>query len=53
MALVSLVLGLTHLVPLPGSVDLVVALFLGAGAIGCFLGALLTYFLPRPPGMRD
>jgi len=49
MALVSLGLGLTRLVPLPGRVDLVLAIFLGAGAIGCFLGALWTFYL-RPPG---
>ncbi len=53
MALVSLGLGLTRLVPLPGRVDLVLAFFFGAGAIGCFLGALWTFFLPRPAGTRD
>jgi hypothetical protein len=53
MALVSLGLGLTRLVPLPGRVDLVLALFLGAGAIGCFLGALWTFLLPRPAAKRD
>jgi hypothetical protein len=45
MALVSLGLALTKVVPLPGRVDLVLALFLGAGAIGCFLAALWTFFL--------
>ena len=49
MALVSLGLGLTRLVPLPGRVDLVLAIFLGAGAIGCFIGALWTFYL-RPRG---
>ena len=49
MALVAIVLALTHLVPLPGRVDLVLALFLAAGAIGCFLGAVWTLFLPRLP----
>ncbi len=48
MAQVSLGLGLTRLVPLPGRVDLVLAIFLGAGAIACFLGALWTFYV-RPP----
>jgi hypothetical protein len=48
MALVGFGLGLTHLVPLPGRVDLVLALFFAAGAIACFLSALWTFFLPRP-----
>ena len=49
MMLVAFVLALTRLVPLPGRVDLVLALFLGAGATGCFLGAGWTFFLPRLP----
>jgi len=53
MALASLVLGLTHLVLLPGRVDLVLALFLAAGAIGCFLGALWTFFVLPPSASRD
>jgi len=49
MALVSLGLGLTRLVPLPGRVDLVLATFLGTGAIACLVGALWTFYV-RPPG---
>lgn len=48
MALASLVLGLTDLVPL-GRVDHVLAIFLGAGAVACFLMVPWTYFV-RPPG---
>lgn len=52
MGLVSLGLGLTRIVPLPGRVDLVLALFFGAGAVACFLGALWTLYLPRPSTTR-
>ena len=52
MALVSLGLGLTRLVPLPGRVDLVLAIFLGAGAIACFLGALWTFYVRQPSEPR-
>ena len=48
MALASLVLGLTDVVPL-GRVDRVLAIFLGAGALACFLLIPWTYFV-RPPG---
>jgi hypothetical protein len=52
MGLVSLVLGLTRVAPLPGRVDLVLALFFAAGAVACFLGALWTLYLPRPTTTR-